>query len=502
MRLIVILFSVMTALVVSIYVMVFTSFGHGILLPIIESKIEQNMKINDAKFTSFSLSTNSIVATLTLDEQPIHIEGKFNLFSKNVDLLYDVKVKNINIFNKLANQKLQGEFNTNGRVFGIIGNIALKGNAAFANGTTDYALLIQKEDITDINFSLKNLSLEKLLWMVNKPQYATAKLNIDGKINSLNNLDGDIVTKLDNGLLNSDYINKTFQQNLPTKSTFDLTINSNLNKDNITSIVEFNSFVAAIDTKKTLFNIPSGKLTTDYLLSVPDLDKLYFVTNQHMKGGIVIDGEVIFDKTLLATFNSNKFDGTIKGKLDNNKLNVKLDNIQSLKLLDMLNYPQIFKSNIALDLDYDLATKKGLSKLTTNNGQFLTNQTTQMLKQFTQYDLTLEIYRVTNLTTNIDNTKLVNDLYMKSENSEIKSKVFNIDTEKSTINADLNIKYRKYDLGVTIKGDIANPKVKLDAGDVIKEKVKENIKKEIIDKKLNEKLDKKIGNILNILINK
>jgi hypothetical protein len=162
----------------------------------------------------------------------------------------------------------------------------------------------------------------------------------------------------------------------------------------------------------------------------------------------------------------------------------------------MLYYPEIFKSNIKLDLDYDIATKKGLSKLITNNGQFLTNQTTDLLKKFTQYDLTMEIYDITNLTTKIDNTKLINDLYMKSKNSEIKSKVFDIDTATSLINADLTLKYRKYDMGLTLKGAIADPKVKLDISKTIENKAKEKLK-ETINEKLKDKLDENTKNILN-----
>jgi len=497
MRLIVGLFAVMTTIIVAAYVMVFTSFGHGIILPIVESNIEKNLKINDAKFTNFTLSTNSINTTLTLDNQPIHIEGKFNLIKKLIDLQYDIKIDDLSVFNTISNQKLQGTFYTNGKVIGVLGNIGIEGKASFADGKTNYELFVKEDNIKNIKFSLVNLSVEKLLWMVSQPQYTTGTLNINGTINSLNNLDGDIVTKLTNGVLNSEFINKTFEQNLPKKATYETTINTKLAKENIISTVDFNSFVAQLDTKKTTFNIPSKKLTSDYILDVPSLNALYFITNQKLKGGITINGDITFDKTLLATFNSKKFDGTMKGKLDNNKLNVQLDNIQSTKLLDMLYYPEIFKSNIKLDLDYDIATKKGLSKLSSNNGQFLTNQTTQMLKQFTKYDLTMEVYDVTNLTTKIDNTLLENELFMKSKNSQIKSKVFTVDTAKSTINANLTLQYRKYDMDLKLNGAIADPKVKLDIGKAIENKAKEKIK-EKLNKELKDKLkDENIGNILN-----
>ncbi len=495
MKLIVGLFATLTALMIAAYVMLFTSFGHGIILPIAQSSIEKNLKINKAEFTNFSLSTNKIDLTLTLDKQVIQVEGKFNLIKKLIDLNYDIKIDDLSVFNTISKQKLQGSFYTNGKVVGVIGNIGVQGKATFADGKTDYELFLKEDDIQNINFSLQELSVEKLQIMVSQPLYTKGTLDVEGTIKSLNNLDGTILTKLTNGVLNSEYINKTFEQNLPKKATFDTTINTKLQKDTIVSVVDFNSFVAQLDTKKTTFNLSSGKLTSDYILKIPSLNTLYFVTNQKLKGGITIDGDVTFDKTLLATFNSKKFDGTIKGKLDNNQLNVKLANIQSTKLLDMLYYPEIFKSNIQLDLDYNIATKKGLSKLSTNNGQFLTNQTTELLKKFTNYDLTMEVYDVTNLNTQIDNAKLENELYMKSKNSEIKSKIFKIDTAKSTIDADLTLQYRKYDTALQLKGDIANPKVKLDIGKAIENKAKEKIK-EKINEKLKDKMGSEVGNIL------
>jgi len=496
MRLIVGLFTVITTVIVAVYVMLFTSFGHSIILPIAQSNIEKSLKIDDAKFTNFSLSTSTISTTLTLDKQPIHIEGNFNLLKNFINLTYTIKIDDLSIFNTLSKQKLQGTFKTNGKIKGVLGNIAINGKAYFADGVTNYKLFIKEKDINNIRFSLQNLSVEKLLWMVSQPQYTKGNLSINGTISSLKNLNGNIVTKVTKGVLNSAYINKNFNQNLPKKATYHATIDTKLTKENIVSTLNFNSFLAQLNTKKTTFHIPTRKLTSDYNLNVPSLNALYFITNQKLKGDIIINGNVTFNKTLLATFNSKKFDGTIKGKLDNNKLHVTLNHIQSTKLLDMLYYPKIFKSNIKLDLDYDIATKKGLSKLSSNNGQFLTNQTTDLLKKFTKYDLTMEIYDITTLNTKIDNTNLQNDLYMKSKNSEIKSKIFTVDTAKSTINANLLLKYRKYDTALKLTGNIANPKVKLDLGKAIENRAKEKIK-EKLNEKIKSNLNKNIGNILN-----
>jgi len=490
-----ILFAGLTAVIIGIYVLLFTSTGHGVLLPIASEKIQENAQVKSAQFKTFTLSMNQIDIILDLDGELFKVKGSYDLFSKTIDITYDIFIKNLATFKKAAAMSIQGDFKTKGRVRGKFHDMFVKGDATTANGTIDYNLNLKDEDLKDVNFDLKNISLQKLLWMVGQPLYTDAKIFSKGKISSLNKFDGNIVTIVKNGVLNSPVVKKQFNIDLPANAVYDLHVNTELKDKKAISVVDFNTFAANIDTAKSVFDLNSGVFTTDYTLIVPSLAKLYFVTKQKMRGDLKIIGDVKFDKKLLATFNLKEFDGIVNGKLDGDKLSVDAKDIQILKLLHMMYYPEIFKSPVMLDLDYNLVTKKGTSKLQSTNGQFLTNQTMDMLKKLTRYDLTLEVYDTINLDTNINDTFLANNLLMKSTNSQIKSNRLNLDTKKSTIDADIDLEYRGLKVGIGLAGNVADPSVKLDTSDLIKVNIRQEAQKQL-DKHLGDKLNQNVGDVL------
>ncbi len=668
-------FGILTMLLVGIYLFLFTSLGHGIILPIVEGKIKEATKLENVKFDSFDLGLSSLNTVLMIENNPIKVDADFSLFGKTIDAKYDVNIKELSSFGKLVQAPLKGTFTTQGSVKGKFDDMLIKGVANVAKGDIAYDLNIAGENINNINFTvvdldlstllgmvgqpqyiqgllqsrgkissqnlenvdfianvtngkintnvvqkafkisipqsqfklnskaniankvgdyivdidsslakiksdgkldmnsmgvdakydllvqslamlepiigtkfngafatngtvkgdqkqmkidgasniassnttyhvnlkdsapqsinamIKNAQLDQLLYTLNQPKYAKGNLTVDAKISSLNDLKGTVITTINNGLLNPTVVKKEFDIALPNNSTFNSKINTSLNKNLVTSDLKFNSFVANLVTKKTTFQIDTAKLNTDYTLDIPNLAELYFLTNQKMQGDIKVTGDVTFDKKLLATFNSKKFGGTLDGKIDDNKLTVDIKDFQTLPLLDMMYYPQVFKSSLNANLNYDIATKKGLSKVDMANGKFLTNEAMTMLKNLTSYDLTLEVYKVANLTTNIDDNILKNDLFMESEKSTIKSKKFIVDTKKSSVDADINITYRKYDLGIKLDGPLQGPKVSVDPGDVLKQKANKEINK-LIDKKLDGKVDDDVKGLLKGLLGK
>ena len=219
-----------------------------------------------------------------------------------------------------------------------------------------------------------------------------------------------------------------------------------------------------------------------------------------MQGDIKINGDVKFKDYLTASFNSNKFGGQIDGTLVKDLLEVSIKDINSLKLLNMMFYPEIYDSKINLNLNYDIKSKKGNSNLVMNNGKFLVNQVSETIKKFIKKDLTTEIYEVAKIKTKIDNQKLDSTLLMTSHNSKISSDKFFVNLETSEIDSKINLEYYKYKIGLILTEDLTSPKVDIDANELLKSKAKTKVS-EAIEKKLGDKLDgdvkKALGSILN-----
>lgn len=490
-----VLFGVLTAVVIGGYVLLFTATGHGILLPIASEKIQASTKVQKAEFKSFELSMNKINMVLSLDGETVKVNGDYDIFTRTLNLSYDVKIKNLATFEKMAQTPIRGYFFTAGKIWGEFDNILVKGIAKTIEGTIDYDLSLNDDDLKNINFELKNISVQKLLWMVHQPLYTEAKVFSKGKIKSLKEFDGNIVTIVKDGVLHHPVVKKQFNIELPKKAVYDIHIKTDLKDKKAISVIDLNTFAANIDTAKTVFDTTTGVLNTDYTVTIPSLANLYFITQQKMRGDLKITGDVKVDKKLLATFKMDEFDGVVNGKFEGDKLTVNAKDIQILKLLHMMYYPEIFKSPINLDLDYNVAAKKGTSKIRSSNGQFLTNQTMSMLKKLTSYDLTLEVYDTINLDTDINDTLLNNTLLMKSKNTQIQSKKLNLDTKQSTIDADIDLEYRKYNIGIELSGNTQDPKVNIKSSKVLQQKAKEEVQKQI-DKHLGEKLDKNVGDFL------
>ncbi|OQX72879.1 MAG: hypothetical protein B6D59_07250, partial [Campylobacteraceae bacterium 4484_4] len=240
------------------------------------------------------------------------------------------------------------------------------------------------------------------------------------------------------------------------------------------SDVDFLTSIARLKSKTLTYDISDGSLTTDYNLHVPNLDDLYFVTNQHMKGKITVTGDVKVAKNgVEATAHSDTLGGAFDALFKNNKASVKIKNIQTVALTDMLLYPHIFDSRANMNLDYDTVTQLGTLHAELLNGQILPNKMSFLLRQLANFDITREVYERTTLDTKIEKKKLHSDLYMKSKLTEITSKNGLIDLEKQYIDTKIDVKIRKMLLPVVIKGKLTDPEIKVDSKGVMKAKAKE-----------------------------
>lgn len=472
---------------------------------IFKKELNLNLPKSDFKLnTNVNLVNKSGKFIFNFDSSLIKLltNGSIDLNSLNIDSKYSVLINKLAMLEPIINTKLNGSFSTNGTVKGDKKSMKIAGYSDIASSKTSYNIALKDLALDKINAKIKNAKLDKILHLVNQPLYAKANLDVDLNINSLDKLNGKITTALTNGLLNKKIIKRDFNITLPKKATFSLKTLTSLDKNIIDTKSTIKTFAANIDTKNSLFDTKTSVFKTDYLINIPKLSKLYFITNQKMRGDIKINGDVEFKDDIAASFNSNKFDGKINGTLVKDILKVSIKDVNSVRLLNMMYYPEIYDSKINLDLDYNLTSKKGISNIVMNDGKFLTNQLSQTIKKFIKKDLTKEIYKVAKINTKIDDKKLKSTLLMTSRNSKISSKKMFIDLEKSTIDSKIDIEYYKYKIGLTLKDKLTSPKVKIDANKLLKSKAKTKVS-EAIEKKLGDKLDddtkKVIGGFLDKL---
>lgn len=418
-----------------------------------------------------------------------------DLSTNDIKTDYKIEVKNLNKLEGIIAKKLNGEFLTNGSFKSFNETIQIEGSSNIFEGITKYTTEFKDSKISNIKFAIESAKLEKFLQVINEPIYATGDLNIQADIKNANldKLEGVINSKITNGLVVNEVTNTIFKQDLKEKVNFDLYVDTDLIPNQAVSKAVLETTLGNLTTKNSIYNLKENAFNSDYLLNIPQLDKLKDVVKMSLKGKLDISGELYNkENSMLLNGKSDTLGGTFDFDLKNDKLNANLKNIDIQELSSMLDYSKIFDSKANFNLDYDLLTKKGnlLGKLT--NGHLLENNFVTLVNQLAKVELTKEVYETFDINTKINDRILTSDLIMKSQNTQFNIKDSILDLEKNLIDAKINTTIKDKTLDINLKGETSSPQISIDAKDLLKEQINKKIekKKDKIQQKLNKALEK------------
>lgn len=418
-----------------------------------------------------------------------------DLSTNDIKTDYKIEVKNLNKLEGIIAKKLNGEFLTNGSFKSFNETIQIEGSSNIFEGITKYTTEFKDSKISNIKFAIESAKLEKFLQVINEPIYATGDLNIQADIKNANldKLEGVINSKITNGLVVNEVTNTIFKQDLKEKVNFDLYVDTDLIPNQAVSKAVLETTLGNLTTKNSIYNLKENAFNSDYLLNIPQLDKLKDVVKMSLKGKLDISGELYNkENSMLLNGKSDTLGGTFDFDLKNDKLNANLKNIDIQELTSMLDYSKIFDSKANFNLDYDLLTKKGnlLGKLT--NGHLLENNFVTLVNQLAKVELTKEVYETFDINTKINDRILTSDLIMKSQNTQLNIKDSILDLEKNLIDAKINTTIKDKTLDINLKGETSSPQISIDAKDLLKEQINKKIekKKDKIQQKLNKALEK------------
>lgn len=417
-----------------------------------------------------------------------------NLLTNQIDSDYKIDIKNLNKIEGIIAKKLNGEFSTKGNLKAFDETIKIEGDSNVFESNVKYNTELTNYKPSYIKFSVENAKLEKFLQMLNEPIYALGDFNIQGEIKNANldKLDGNISSKITNASIVNEVTNTVFKQNLKEKINFDLNIDTNLVPNQAVSKANLQTTIGNLTSQNSVYTFTDDSFNSDYLLNIPALEKLKDILNMSLKGNIDINGDITNkEDSLLLTGKANTLGGTFDFDLKNDKLNANLKDIDVQELSAMLDYSKIFNSKANFTLDYDLLLKKGelVGKLI--NGHFLSNNFSLLLNQLGKFDLNKEVYETLDINSQIDNRILTSDVIMKSANTQIDIQDSILDLEQKLIDAKINAVVKDKKFIIDVKGETSNPKISLNAKDLLKEKIDKQLEKK--RNKIEEKLNKALG---------
>ena len=449
--------------------------------------------------TSFKMNLDAILKGDDVDYKYNLSSNLFKILSSGKiipepfksDIKYSLNIKELAVLKPIIGSDLRGKFKLDGTIKGTKEKLVVKGKSDVASSDTKFEAQLKDFKPVNVEASIKKLKLKKVLYMLNQPYYIDGELDLKADISDLRSgsLKGKVSTSIKKGVINSKYLTKTYEFKSPMpRTTFNSTTTTVLDGDIADTKVDFNSDLANLDIKRARFNINDASFKSDYIANIPNLDKLYFISQQHMKGGIIANGNISKAKDLDFTMHTKIAGGVIDAKLHNDNFSADLKSVQTMGLLRMLIYPEIFKATLDAKIDYDLASSKGVFTGDIVDGNFANNKTFNLIKQYTKFDMYRESFNG-DIDAVINKEKIIASLDLRSKQASIKAKKAKLDTKKQTIDSDIIFQAKKNTITANLSGDINSPKVKVDLEKFMKSKAGEEVN-EVINKEIN-KLFKK-----------
>lgn len=386
-----------------------------------------------------------------------------------LDIKYGVDIKELALLKPISGADIRGSIKLDGKVKGSKEKLVLKGKTDFAYSNTTFEAILKDFSPKSIHANVKGLKLQRALYMVKQPHYADGDFDLivdisDARVESLK---GTIKSKITKGLVDSKYMTKTYEFNTTMPRTiFNATTVTTLNKNIVNTKLDFNSNLADLDVENARFNMTDSSIHSDYLVKAHNLDKLFFVTQRHMKGSITANGELKKGKDLDFTMHSNVAGGVLDAKLHNNDFHADINSLQTLSILDMLIYPKIFKSSIVGVLDYNLAQEKGVFNADLVNGKFTKNQVLDLAKQYASTDMYKDVFKG-KVNAKINKENILASLDLKSNRSSINTKKTRLNTLTKKIKSKIDINANGNPFIVYLSGNTDAPKVEVDANKLI-----------------------------------
>ena len=451
--------------------------------------LKKDFNITIPKNTAFSMNLNAnlkdddvdYVYTLNSNLAKISSGGKVTPEPLALDIKYGVNIKELALLKVITGADVRGALKLSGTVKGSKKKLLVDGKTDFASSKTKFRVTLKDFQATNIQATVRALKLQKALYMLKQPHYSDGYFDLDVDMSSVDmkNLKGVVKSRIYKGVLDSKYLSKTYEFKTPMpKVSFNATTYSLLEKETISTKVDFNSNLADLDMKNMRYKLSDNSLESDYRVKLHNLNKLYFISERDLKGSISANGEIRKAKDLNFTAHSKVVGGVVDVKLHNDDLHADMKGLHTLALLDMLIYPKVFQSSLDGTMDYNLKREKGSIKASLKDGRFTKNQVLDLVKQYGKLNMYKENFKG-NVKADINREHILASLDLKSNRSSIFTKNAKLNSKTKKINSKLDISANGNPIIVTLKGDVNSPDVSIDAQKLIEKEATKAITKEI-----------------------
>ncbi len=414
-------------------------------------------------------------------KKPEKVAARYNLTVSKLGLA---------VVNRLAGTRFSGssldvggelEWNSeSGKIFFSATTKSFGGNACCAVTAADGGW-------KGIDVDVDGARLAKLLAFSGQPVFSDAAVSISADItrSSGGKMNGECSLKLLDGVLNPDVVAQAIGRPCPAKK-FSLGSRLKFLGTEVVGEVRLATDIGSARSKELKVALGGGTSEFRFDIDVPDLSKLSGIANRELRGAAKIsvrgkseNGEIV------ATASTKSFGGDIVAKLSGKRIKILVKDSNTLAILRLFDYPEVFDSKINAEIDYDLSKYLGKARLELGRGGLPKSALTALIAQVAKFDVTKEVYEKSTIDGTIKEGVFKGRLAMLSPKTKITSDNLEFNTRLSTIKARLLIDYKngKRKFHVDVAGPIKKPSLTPDTKDMIEEGAKEIVNKTVKDKK-------------------
>lgn len=440
---------------------------------------------NNFEITSKTLIENGIVdsvSNLTSNLFKIdNLKAIYNLKEKDLKADFKASIDDLSKLKEFTKQTLKGNLKASGDV--SMKNNALKG--LNLNVNTLGGEIKASSNGSNLNADVNNLKLNDIFALIGQNPLASGDLKAKINLSSIDikNLNGTANINLSNSILNdkelSKMLNKEFPKNIKLNANSDINIANSI--ANFNAVI--NSDLANLKKLNGSFDINKNSLNANYEAFVNDLSKLAFISGKKMIGSVSLNGEIKKDaKNLVATANSDLFDGKFKANLTNENLKATFDKFKIEKLTHMLDFGEFYEGIGDLVFNYNTLAQKGDFNVDINESRLTPSKLTTAISIATQKDITKEIFNDSYVKGVINQGLVKFKSQMKAPKMDLNVTKGTLDTKTSKINIPVLINIEKTDIAADVTGTTKDPKV--------------NVSSKYLEQKLEKVLDKGLDKLL------
>ena len=323
------------------YFLLFTGSGNNLLKPYLSKYASQKSGLNiDIK--TLELKPNHLKTTIFINTQNrVDIDGDIDIMKK----WFDLDFKAVGEGGALKNEKAS----INGKAVGVMDDFKVNAKGAIFDASIFADTKVKSFKAKDLKLNVKGLSIQKVLAFVNKPAYATGKVDVDVDVPSLDveDLSGKAFVNVTEGKLSEPLIKRDFNVTLPKNVVFKAKSSSLLKNAQAVSSVNIISNIATLNTTKSIYNIKDKSIKSDFHLKVPSLSELKPIVKTDLRGSFEAIGDVSKKgDSLVYSVSTSSLGGLAKLDGKNSTLSIDAKSLKIKKIFYMLNLPDYLRGDI------------------------------------------------------------------------------------------------------------------------------------------------------------